>query len=175
MHRSASLILILFLIPAAALSQTAPTDSQTLQALLAEIRQLRHDLQTSNAMAARAQVALYRLQRQDEAVRRAMQRVSDARSKVAKLETDKNNKALEIQQGRAATSHSDNPNAQQGFEEVVLPTLKSQLELLQKQEQQARAEEAEAEEQLRTEQVKLEGLNDLLDRYNNALEEVGRR
>jgi hypothetical protein len=49
MHRSASLILILFLIPAAALSQTAPTDSQTLRALLAEIRQLRHDLQTNNA------------------------------------------------------------------------------------------------------------------------------
>jgi DNA repair exonuclease SbcCD ATPase subunit len=175
MHRSASLILIVFLIPAAALSQTAPTDSRTLQALLAEIRQLRHDLQTSNAMAARAQVALYRLQRQDEAVTRATQHVNDARSKVAKLETDKNNKALEIQQGRAATSHSDNPNAQQGFEEVVLPTLKSQLELLQKQEQQARAEEADAEEQLRTEQMKLDGLNDLLDRYNSALEEVGRK
>ena len=75
MHRWASLIL--FLVPVAALSQTAPTDSQTLQALLAEIRKLRHDLQTSKAMAARAQVALYRLQRQDETVTRAMQRVSD--------------------------------------------------------------------------------------------------
>jgi hypothetical protein len=126
-------------------------------------------------MAARAQVALYRLQRQDEAVTRAMQRVSDARSTVAKLETDKNNKALEIQQVRAATSHGDNPNDQQRFEEVTLPMLKSQLELLHKQEQQARAGEAEAEEQLSTEQVKLDGLNDLLDRYNNALEEVGRK
>jgi hypothetical protein len=42
MHRSASLILI-FLFQAAALSQTTPTDSQTLQALLAEVRLLRHD------------------------------------------------------------------------------------------------------------------------------------
>jgi hypothetical protein len=175
MRLSAPLILILSLIPVAALSQTAPTDSQTLQAILSEIRQLRHDFQTSNAMAARAQVALYRLQRQNEAVAHAIQRVSDAQSKVSNLETDKNNKALEIQQGRAATSHSDNPNAQQGFEEVVLPMLKSQLELLQKQEQQARGEEGEAEEQLRTEQVKLDGLNDLLDRYNSALEEVGRK
>jgi len=175
MHRSASLILILSIIPVAAQSQTAPTDSQTLQAILSEIRQLRRDLQTSNAMAARAQIALYRLQRQDEAVTRAMQRLNDARSKSARLETERNNKALEIQQARTATTHGDNPNAQQNFEEVVLPMLKSQVDLLQRQEQQAKAEEAEAEQQLRDEQTRLAGLNDLLDRYNTALEEVGRK
>ncbi len=173
--RSTFSIVILIAISAAAFAQAAPTDSQTLQALLAEVRQLRSDLQTSNAMAARAQVALYRLQRQDEAVARAAQRLGEARSNVARLETDRNNKALEIQQGRAATGHSDNPNARQGFEETVLPRLKSQLEMLQKQEQQARAEETEAQRQLQDEQTKLAGLNDLLDRYNTALEEAGRR
>src|SRR6266567_5902283 len=72
-------IVTLLLISApSALSQTPPTDSQTLQAILAELRQLHHDLQTSSAMAARAQIALYRLQRENEAVARAMQRVSDA-------------------------------------------------------------------------------------------------
>lgn len=64
-------------------------------------------------------------------------------------------------------------DSQQTFEEVVLPRLKSELELLQKQEQQARAEQAEAEQHLRDEQMKLEDLNDLLDRYNTALEQVG--
>ena len=175
MHRSACLILMFSIIPAAALGQTAPTDSQTLQAILSEIRQLRHDLQTSNAMAARAQVALYRLQREDEAVNHAIQGLNDARSKSERLETEKNNKALEIQQARDATSHSDNPNTQQNFEEVILPTLKSQLEVLQRQEQQAKAEEAESEQQLKDEQTRLAGLNDLLDRYSNALEEVGRK
>jgi len=175
MYRSAYLILMLSIIPVAALGQTTPTDSQTLQAILSEIRQLRHDLQTSNAMAARAQIALYRLQREDEAVAHAMQRLNDARSKSQRLETEKNNKALEIQQARNATSHSDAPNAQQNFEEVILPTLKSQLEILQRQEQQAKTQEAEAEQQLRDEQTRLAGLNDLLDRYNNALEETGRK
>jgi DNA repair exonuclease SbcCD ATPase subunit len=175
MHRSACLILMFSIIPVAASGQTAPTDSQTLQAILSEIRQLRHDLQTSNAMAARAQIALYRLQREDEAVAHAMQRLNDARSKSEGLETEKNSKALEIQQARNATSHNDRPNAQQDFEEVVLPTLKSQLEVLQRQEQQAKAQEAEAEQQLRDEQTRLAGLNDLLDRYNNALEEAGRK
>jgi hypothetical protein len=46
------------------------------------------------------------------------------------------------------------------------------MAFVQKQEQQARAEQAEAEQQLREEQVKLDGLNELLDRDSNALEEV---
>ena len=102
---------------------------------------------------------------------------SDARSNVTKAETGKNQKALEleIQQGTAALNHIDNAQARQMFEEVELPKLKFELALLQKQEQQARAEEAEAEQQLRDEQTKLDGLNDLLDRYNNALEEAGRK
>jgi hypothetical protein len=72
-------------------------------------------------------------------------------------------------------NRSNDPNVHQEFEEVVAPRLKSELELLQRQEQQARAEQAEAEQQLRDEQVKLDGLNDLLDRYNKALEEAGRK
>lgn len=176
MHRSTPLIMALLVISAApALSQTAPSDSKTLQAILAELRQLRHDLQTTTGMAARAQIALYRLQREDEAVVRATQRVSDARSRVTELEDARNHKARDIEQDRAELNRSNAPNAQQEFEEVVLPRLKSELDLLQKQEQQARAEQAEAEQQLRDEQVKLEELNDLLNRYNNALEEMDRK
>ncbi len=174
MRRSLFLILTPFLV-AAAFGQAAPTDSQTLQALLAEVRQLRHDLQTTTATAQRAQIALYRLQRQDEAVARATERLSEARFKLANVESDKNKKAVEIQSAKAAVSHSDAADAQTHFEEVVLPELKSQLETLEKEEQQARAREAEAEQQLRDEQVKLDGLNDLLDRFNNALEEIGRK
>ena len=84
MHRSTPLIMTLLVLSAvSAFSQTATrSDSQTLQAILAELRQLRHDLQTTSAMAARAQIALYRLQREDEAVRHATQRVTDAKSRV---------------------------------------------------------------------------------------------
>ena len=126
-------------------------------------------------MITRAQIALYRLERQDGAVARAQQRLGDARLKLGQAEADKNKKAIQIQSAKRATSQNNAPDAQTHFEEVVLPQLKSELEMLQKQEQQARAEEAEAEQQLRDEQVKLDGLNDLLDRYNNALEEVGRK
>jgi chromosome segregation ATPase len=176
MHRSTAWIVALLLISTpSALSQTPPTDSETLRSILTELRQLRHDLQASNAMVARAQIALYRLQREDEAVGRATQRVSDARSRVTQLEDARNHRTQDIEQGRAAADHSDVPNARQNFEEVDLPRLKSDLELLQKQEQQVRAVQAEAEQQLRDEQTRLDGLNDLLDRYNNALEEAGRK
>jgi hypothetical protein len=175
MHRSVCLILVFSTFPVSALARTASSDSQTLQAILLEIRQLRHELQTSNAMAARAQIALYRLQRQDELVAHAHQRLSDTRLRLAEAESEMGKKTIQIQSAKDAASHSQAPDAQAHVEDVILPELKSQLEMLQKQERQARAEEAQAEQQLRDEQVKLDGLSDSLDRYNIALEEVGRK
>jgi len=176
MHRLTRLVVVLLLISAPyTLSQTAPTDSQTLQAILGELRQLRHDLRTTSAMAARAQIALYRLQREDEAVARATQRVADARSKVNQLGESRNRRAIEMDADIAAANHTDKPNGKQEFDEVVLPQLKTELELLQKQERQARDEQAEAEQQLRDEQAKLDELDSLLNRYNAALEEASRK
>jgi DNA-binding beta-propeller fold protein YncE len=51
MHRSFVLILGLLLISTSSISQTAPTDSPTPQALLANARQLRNDLQNTTATA----------------------------------------------------------------------------------------------------------------------------
>jgi chromosome segregation ATPase len=173
MHRVVPLLLI-FLLHAAAVSQTMPTDSQTLQALLAEVRALRHDLQTSNAMFAMAQIALYRVQRQGEAVAHAQQRLSDSRLRVAQAESDEDKLAIQIKNAESAMAHSDSPDIKH-FEDIVLPSLKSELELLQKQEKEARTQEAEAQQQVRDEQAKLDELNGLLDRYNDALEGVGRK
>lgn len=159
----------------AVLAQTTPTDSQTLKLLLMEVQGLRHDLKTNAVITERAQIALYRLQRQDEAVARATQRLSDARANLANAISRKNEKVIQIQQARAATSHSQAPDAQTHFEEVALPTLKSELEILEKEEQRARAQEAEAAQQLRDEQTKLDALNDTLDRLNAALEDAGKR
>lgn len=87
MHRSLTLILALLLIAAAARSQTA-SDSQTLQALLAEVRQLRHDLRTTTVAAQRAQILIYRVQAQESIVRRLQERVDDTRSKLAQVQSE---------------------------------------------------------------------------------------
>jgi hypothetical protein len=176
MHRVALLILGVLLVPHTVLSQAAPaTDSQTLGSILAELRQIHRDLQNTTAMATRIQIALYRVQRDNEAVAHATQRLSDARSRVANLESAENDKNEEIRQAKTHADHSQDPHEQQALDEVVLPRLNSQLELLQKHERQAQAEQADAEQQLRDEQAKLEALNDVLDRYYVALEEEARK
>jgi hypothetical protein len=62
MHRSWLLVLGFSLISGLALAQSTSTDSQGLQALVAEVRQLRKDLQITNASALKAQILLSRLQ-----------------------------------------------------------------------------------------------------------------
>jgi hypothetical protein len=63
MNRS-SLFLSLLLSSTACFGQTTTGDSQTLQALLSEVRQLRQDLQITTIAAQRAQILIYRLQGQ---------------------------------------------------------------------------------------------------------------
>jgi len=167
--------LVLFWIAPLACSQTAQTDSQTLQALLTEVRQLRHDLRSTNAMAQRAQIALYRLQRQDEAVVRANQRLSDIRIKLANLVTDKGEVKNQLRQVEAIVKNSQNAEEQRHSEEVLLPELKARLALVVNAEQEARVQETEAMQQVRNEQVTLDGLNDTLNRLNNVLEEMTRK
>ena len=76
---------------------------------------------------------------------------------------------------RTEVNHSGNPQEQAHFEEVVLPELKAQLEMLEKQEGQTRTQENEAQQQLRDAKTKLDGVNDLLDRLNASLEDSSRR
>lgn len=173
--RSVFLALIAVAISHSVLGQSTPSDAQTLRLLLAEVQGLRHDLQASTAMSQRAQIALYRLQRQDEAVARATLRLADARGRLANVVSDKSQKVEQIRSAKAAASHSDAPDAQRHFEEVILPDLKAQLELIESDEQQARVQESEAEQRLRDEQTKLDALNDTLDRLNTALEDASKR
>jgi hypothetical protein len=150
-----TLTLVLMASPSS--SQTAPTDSQTLQALLAEVRQLRHDLRSTTATGQRVQIALYRLERQNDVLLRATQRLSDVRSKLANVVSEKNQTLLQIQVTESTAKNSLNTEERSQLEDIALPSLKSRLEAIKKEEQQTRA------------------LNDILDRLNNALEEMSRK
>jgi hypothetical protein len=74
MHRATALLCLLLALPAGALCQSPATDSQTLQAILAEVRQLRDELRTTSAAAQRAQILVYRLQAQQAVVTRLSQK-----------------------------------------------------------------------------------------------------
>ncbi|MGH9710386.1 MAG: hypothetical protein ACRD37_07555, partial [Candidatus Acidiferrales bacterium] len=80
MRRASLLVFGLLLIPTTCFGQSTSTDSQTLQALLKEVRQLRQDVRTVTVASERVQILLSRLQAQQTAVGRAQQRLSDAHS-----------------------------------------------------------------------------------------------
>src|SRR5260370_41897614 len=109
MHRSCLLILGLSLIAAPVLGQSSSTDSQTLQALLAEVRQLRHDLQTTTLAAQRAQILIFRVQAQESIVRRTQERVDDTRSKLAQTRSEQKNRAATIKQIEEKRSRTETP------------------------------------------------------------------
>jgi chromosome segregation ATPase len=175
MNRSSLVALGHLLFSAACFGQTTPGDSQTLQALLSEVRQLRQDLQTTTIAGQRAQILIYRLQGQEAAVARASQRLDEAREKLARIQDERKHVATDIKQHEDFMSNTENPPTQRKEVEAVLPRLKTRLESLENEEQQRQTREIEAEQQLRAEEVRLSDLRDQLDRLDKTLENASRR
>jgi chromosome segregation ATPase len=173
MHRSCFLIPVLLLIPAPMYGQSSSTDSQTLQALLAEVRQLHHDLQTTTIAAQRAQILLYRLQGQEAIVARASQRLDDARARLVEVQSNRTKLTADIKKYEELVSQTENSPTDRKQIEDLLPQLKAKLAALENEEQQRQTREIEAEDELRTERAKLGELQVQLDRLEKMLEGSG--
>ena len=159
MRRVYFLILVVFGLTAATFGQATSSDSQTLQALLTEVRALRQDLQASLAKMQSAQILLSRLQIQEVAVSRASQHLDEARSKLAEVQVVIKSEAAEIKHFEEDPPTGENP----ARIEEELNRAKSDLEASTNLEQQRQAIELDAEQQLRTEQDKLNSLESQLD------------
>ena len=107
MRRTYFFIVVLFGMATATFAQTTSSDSQTLQALLTEIRQLRQDLQVSLTRIQSAQILLSRLQIQQVAASRASQHLDDARSKLAEVQVVIRSEAAEIKHYEDAPNSGD--------------------------------------------------------------------
>lgn len=175
MNRSSLLALGLLLFSAPCFAQLAPSDSQTLQALLSEVRQLRQDLQTTTVAVQRAQILLYRLQGQEASVARASQRLDGARERLVAIQDQREHVAADVKRQEDYVSNTENPPAQRKEIEDALPPQKTRLESLKNEEQQRQTQEIEAEQQLRAEEVRLSDLRDQLDRLDKTLENSSRR
>jgi chromosome segregation ATPase len=168
MLRPAVLALSLFLFSAPALGQATPTDSQTLQAMLAEIRQLRQDLQTSVIAARRAQILIYRLHVQEAAAAHASQRLDEAKSSIEQFRARRKYQELEIKRYEDMRDRAENAAQRQQFVDAI-SELKAQMEALAPEEQEAQMKETELEQQSRIEQAKLDQLQGELDRLDQAV------
>jgi chromosome segregation ATPase len=140
-----------------------------MQALVAEVRQLRKDLQASNGSALKAQILLYRLQAQEATVARVSQYLNDARSKLAATQDHRRQLIAVMKENEELIDNTEiSPAARKDAQDVV-SRIKPQLESAATEEQERQTREMEAEEQLRTEQAKLGGLEDRMDRLEKAL------
>ena len=175
MRRLILLSLGLFLIPAAALCQSSSTDSQTLQALLAEVRQLHRDLLTTTAAAQRAQILLYRLQAQEANVARASRRVDEAKAGLAAMQSQKKMLNAELKRNEDGLNDSATSATDRKQMEDQMSRIKSRLEQVEGEEQQRQTTQIEAENELQTERLKLTELQDQLDRLQKTLETMGQQ
>jgi len=168
MKRLSFLPLALLLV-STAFAQTNPADSDTLKALLTEVRQLRQDLRTTTVAAQRAQILVYRTQAQESVVRRLQERVDDARSKLAQIQSELKRLTQAIKRDEDLLDHTDNPATRKDLEQEIIQ-IKARQEMQASVEQETQAKVIESEEQLRLEQAKLGGLQDQLDRLEKLLE-----
>jgi chromosome segregation ATPase len=156
------------LMTVAAFGQPAPSESQTTQTVLGEIRQLRQDLQNVAATIQRVQIVMYRLQAENTLLNRATERLENARVTCTQAQGQRKYMAAQLEQAEARQRNSQSPSDQRAAEGMV-GQLKSSAEMLASAEQECQTNEVDAESKLRTEQNKMDDLQDQLDKLDKVL------
>jgi hypothetical protein len=174
MYRTALFLLLPLIGTATAWAQPAPADSPALQALVSEIHQLRQDLQATTVAAQRVQIALFRLQSQTAAVARLTSRLDEVRSRLSPTQSHHSELARRMQQLEEKQRDSHDPNELKAVTEI-LPQIKFELDREAGEEQRLQALESEAASQLRTEQARLNELQDQLDKLDRILDSFSKK
>jgi hypothetical protein len=174
MYRTALFLLLPLLPTATASAQAAPPDSPALEALVSEIHQLRQDLQATTVAAQRVQIALFRLQSQTAAVARATSRLDEVRSRISQAQSHHGEIAARMQHFEEQQRNSHDAGDLKIVADV-LPQLKVELDRETGEEQRLQASETEAASQLRTEQARLNELQDQLDKLDRILDSFSKK
>jgi hypothetical protein len=77
-------------------AQVNSSDSQTLQAILSELRQIRAELHNQQAQNQTMQILLFQMQTYQSAINRATQRTDDARSKLSEVREGERHFAADV-------------------------------------------------------------------------------
>lgn len=160
----------LLLFPTAVFAQAPSTDSQTLQALLAEVRLLRQDLRSSTLAAQRVQILIYRVQAQEATVARASQRLEEATLRRTQLEEKRKEYEAQLKWYEKTRDSLENSAQEKKYDDEIAG-VKAQVNVFLSEEQEMQSKEVELREQLRTEEANLGRLQDELDRLDKALED----
>jgi len=162
MRRTLFCMSALLAISASAFGQAALSDTQTLQALLSEVRALRQELRAALNGTQSMQILLARFQVQEGVVAKASDRLNESRQKVFDTHVHQKELAVEAKRLEDALNGADTPQQQADLQERIKHA-KSELEVVANIAQQQQTAEIQAEQQLRDEQDKLAAIENHLD------------
>jgi len=145
-----------------AFAQAGSSDSQTLQALLNEVRGLRQDLRVSMNRAQTMQILLARLQIQEGVIARSTDHLNDVHQKLLEARSAQKEQVLGLKQLEDSVETSESAPQQADLQDRIKGA-KSHLEIAASTTQQQQTSEIQAEQQLREEQDKLKVLESQLD------------
>ena len=145
-----------------AFGQAASSDTQTLQALLSEVRALRQELHASLNRTQSMQILLARFQVQEGVVTKASDRLNESRQKVLDIHMHQKGQAVEAKRLEDELNSAETPQQQADLQERI-KRVKSELDLAGDIAQQQQTTEIQAEQQLRDERDRLGAIEGQLD------------
>ncbi len=143
----------------------------TLQTLLKEVHALRIAMEHSNQIAPKVQIALARMQLQEERVRNANRQLQDARNRIRDFENKQAEISDRIKQTETQQAQTVDPNTRKQMD-LEIQVLNAELAQFSKLQEQTQVQEAEANSQLLNEQAKWNEVNDLLTSIERMLAPV---
>ena len=158
MKHVAALALLGILSVLPAFGQATQTDSQTLQAILVEIRELHNDVRLSQT----TQILLAEMQMQQTVVNRALEKRDNLKSSVEQVQNQEKATTSQIAQFEERANATIDP-AQKKQMTQIEDQIKSQLASLKSQEKDRANDLAEAESRLTKEQDPLSSIQDQLN------------
>jgi len=150
------------------IAQTPPPELPTTQAMLAEIRQLRSDLQTTAATIQRVNILMFRLQTEAQILDRLTQKSDQVRTQCDQAQSNQKMFASQLEDTQTDKGAMQDAGSQRLFERNVA-SLKLALAELATEVPRCQAEQAETESQLRNQQSKMNDLQDQLEKLDKAL------
>src|SRR5579863_8354826 len=111
----AAVALFFVVVPSSSFAQTAHSDSQTLDAILSELREIHHELRSTQAM----QTLLAELGTKQSVVNQSVERFDRERTSLVQIETDQTRVLSELNRAQDKFDHSSDPTEQKQLTEEV--------------------------------------------------------
>ncbi len=152
------------------LGQTGQSDSQTLQAILVELRGMHNDIRLSQT----TQILLAEMQLQQTVVNRAQQKRDELRTTISQLQNQEKNMTEQLAQFDERSRTELDPAQKQQLAQVAVQ-FKSQIATMKAQEPDRANELADAESRLVKEQDALNNIQDQLNAVVKKLQPAAER